>query len=50
MNIKTTPDEPGFPPRHGFAAFIGRGFWIGLITVLIIGLLTWLAIEWLNAY
>ena len=47
MNIKTTPEEPGLPPRHSFASFLGRGLWLGLITVLIIAFLTWLVVEWM---
>ena len=47
MKPKTTPDEPGFPPRQPFASFIGRGLWVGLIVVLLIAFLTWLAIEWM---
>ena len=49
MNKKTTPDEPGFPPRQSFSSFIGRGLWIGLIAVLLIAFLTWLVIEWMMA-
>lgn len=48
MNIKTTPDEPGFPPRHSFASFMGRGLWLGLIALLVIAFLTWLAVEWMS--
>ena len=47
MKVKTTPEEPGFPPRHSFASFVGRGLWVGLITVLVIAFLTWLIIEWM---
>jgi hypothetical protein len=47
MKPKTTPDEPGLPPNQPFASFIGRGLWVGLITVLLIAFFTWLVIEWL---
>ncbi len=47
MKPKTTPDEPGIPVES--ASFIGRGLWLGLITVLITALLVWLGIEWLNS-
>ena len=49
MRPKTTPDEPGFPPKHSFASFIGRGLWLGLITVLLIALIVWLLIQWMNS-
>ena len=49
MRPKTTPDEPGFPPRQSFASFIGRGLWLGLITVLITALIVWLLIQWMNS-
>ena len=49
MKPKTTPDEPGFPPRHSFASFIGRGLWLGLITLLVTAFLAWLIIEWMNS-
>jgi hypothetical protein len=44
----TTPREPGLPPNRPFAAFIGRGLWLGLLTVLIIAFLAWLIIEWMS--
>ena len=47
MNIKTTPDEPGLPPRRPFASFLGRGLWVGFVVVLLIALLVWLALEWM---
>ena len=47
MKPKTTPDEPGLPPNQPFASFLGRGLWVGLITVLVIAFLVWLVIEWL---
>ena len=47
MRPKTTPDEPGFPPRHSFASFMGRGFWLGLLTVIITAILAWLFIRWM---
>ena len=47
MSIKTTPDEPGLPPRRPFAAFLGRGLWIGLVTVALIALLVWVVVEWM---
>lgn len=50
MNQKTTPDEPGLPPRRPFASFLGRGLWLGILIVLIITLLTWLIFEWMTSY
>ena len=47
MNIKTTPDEPGLPPRRPFASFLGRGLWIGFVTVALIALLVWVVVEWM---
>lgn len=49
MRPKTTPDEPGLPPRQSFASFIGRGLWLGLITILVTALVVWLLIQWMNS-
>ena len=49
MRPKTTPDEPGLPPRHGFATFFGRGFWLGLVAVFVTAFLVWLLIQWMNS-
>ncbi len=47
MRPKTTTDEPGLPPKQSFASFIGRGLWLGLITLLLTAFLAWLVIEWM---
>ena len=49
MRPKTTPDEPGLPPRHGFATFLGRGVWLGLVAVIVTAFLVWLLIQWMNS-
>ena len=49
MRPKTTPDEPGLPPRQPFASFIGRGLWLGLITVLLTAFIVWLLVQWMNS-
>lgn len=50
MNLKTTPDEPGLPPRRPFASYLGRGLWLGVVVVLVIALLVWLVGEWMMSY
>ena len=47
MKKKTTIDEPGVPVET--AGLIGRGFWLGLMALLVSGFLAWLVIEWLNS-
>ena len=49
MRPKTTVEEPGLPPRHSFTSFIGRGLWLGTMTVLLAAFLAWLVIEWMNS-
>lgn len=50
MTRKTTPDEPGLPPRQPFASYLGRGLWLGIGTVLLIAILVWLIFEWMTSY
>ena len=42
---KTTIDEPGVPIES--ASFLGRGLWLGFMTLLVSAFLAWLIIEWL---
>jgi hypothetical protein len=49
MRPKTTADGPGLPPKQSFASFIGRGLWLGLITLLLTAFLAWLVIGWMTS-